>query len=130
MPLYLCKAIMSSRPWVIFIAVVAFVYAGLVIVFGILAPYFGANHHNPAVVAGGLIDLIVGIDASLGGLLLSQYGNRIASLRYSPQAAVLEKAMDALRTFWIYVAINLIILLAFVVFGIIWLVAISGSLPW
>ncbi len=38
--------------------------------------------------------------------------------------------MDALRTFWIYVAINLIILLAFVVFGIIWLVAISGSLPW
>lgn len=37
LPLYLCKAIMSSRPWVIFIAVVAFVYAGLVIVFGILA---------------------------------------------------------------------------------------------
>ena len=47
LPLYLCKAIMSSRPWVIFIAVVAFVYAGLVIVFGILALYFAPTTTIP-----------------------------------------------------------------------------------
>ena len=37
LPQGVCKAITNSRPWVIFIAVVAFVYAGLVIVLGILA---------------------------------------------------------------------------------------------
>ena len=126
LPQGVCKAITNSRPWVIFIAVVAFVYAGLVIVLGILALIFGANHHQPAIVAGGLIYLILGIDAALGGLLLAQYGNRIASLRYSPHGAVLEKAMDELRTFWIYVAINLIIILVFVVLAIIGIIANVG----
>jgi hypothetical protein len=130
LPASLCRSALSSRPWVIFIAIVFFVYAGFVIVGGIFALIQGANHHLPPIVAWGLFALIFGLDYVTGGLLLLSYAGHVASLRFSPHPILLEKSYDALRTFWIFVSINLIIALAFVIFAAVWIIAIGGSIPW
>jgi hypothetical protein len=128
--LSLCKTATNSCSWVVFIAIVAFVYAGLAILAGIFALIHGANHHLPEVVAWGLFELIFGVDVAAGGFLLSNYASRMRSLRYSYQDVVLEKALDTLHTFWIYVSINLIVILALFVFFVVWIIAVAGSFPW
>jgi hypothetical protein len=130
LPASLCKAAINSRFWVIFIAVVSFVYAGLGILAGILALIQGGNHHLPPVVAWGLFALISAVDVAAGGLLLTTYSSRVASLKYSSHEIVLEKALDTLRTFWIYVSINLIVYLAFLVFIVVWAIAVGVAFPW
>jgi uncharacterized membrane protein len=90
---------------------------------------FGANQHLPPLVAGGLFGLVYGIDALIGGSLLASYASRLNGLRYGNKDIVLEKAMDSLRTFWIFVSINLILLLGVIVFFAICLIAVAGSVP-
>ena len=130
LPVSLCKAASNSRVWVIFIAVVAFIYAGLAILAGIFTFIQGANHHLPPVVAWGLFELIFAVDVAAGGFLLSTYASRVANLKYSSHGIVLEKALDTLRTFWIYVSINLIVFLAFLVFIVVWAIAVGVAFPW
>ena len=126
----LCKAAVNSRSWVVFIAAVTFVDAAFSLFAGIYMLIVGASHHLPPVVAWGLFNLIGGLDFMAGGFLLTAYANRVASLQYSAHAVVLEKALDALRNFWIFVAINLIVMLTFVIFVVVWAISISGSIPW
>ena len=97
---------------------------------GIFALIVGARNHAPPVVAGGLFTLILGIDYAAGGFLLWSYASRVKSLCYGTHPLVLEKALDTLRAFWIFVSINLIILLAFVVVVAIWWIAVVGTFPW
>ena len=130
LPASLCKAASNSRVWVVFIAVVLFVCAGLAILDGIFRLIQGANHHLPPVVALGLFELIFAIDVAAGGFLLSSYASRVANLKYSSYGIVLEKALDTLRTFWIYVSINLIVFLAFLLFVGVWVIAVGGTFPW
>jgi len=130
LPQSICKSAADSQSWVQFIAIVAFVYAGLGIVFGILLLIKGANHHLPSVVACGLFELIFAVDAAAGGFLLTNYSSRLASLRHSTHVMVFEKGLDTLRTFWIYVSINLIVILAFILLGVVAAIADSSSLPW
>jgi hypothetical protein len=61
-----------------FIAIVAFVYAGLGVVFGILLLINGANHHLPPVVAWGLFELIFAVDVAAGGFILINYSGRLS----------------------------------------------------
>ena len=130
LPASLCKSATNSRPWVAFISMVCFIYAGLSVVAGILALIHGAKHHSTDVVAGALFVLIYAIDVAVGGFLLLNYANHLAGLDHSAHAVVLEKAIDASRSFWIYVSVHLIIGLAFLVIGLVWIVAASGSFPW
>lgn len=125
-----CKAATMSRFWVIFIAVVVFVYAGLAIIGGVFALIEGAGHHSPPVVAWGLFALVLSIDVAAGGCLLSSYASKVARLKSSNDEVELEGALDTLRTFWIYISINLIVYVAFVLFVLIWAIAVAGSFPW
>jgi hypothetical protein len=129
LPAGLCKSIATSRPWVVFVAVVAFIYAGLVVVGGIFQLIQGARVHAAPLVASGLFAMILGVDVAAGGFLLSTYASRIASLRFGGHAMVLERASDTLHTFWVYVSINLIVFLAFLVFVPVWLIAVGGTFP-
>jgi hypothetical protein len=114
LPESLCKAAGNSRSWVIFIAVVSFVFAVLAIIDGIFMLIQGANHHLSPVVFAGLIALIYALDVAVGGFLLSSYAGRVANLKYSSHSIVLEKALETLRMFWIYISINLIVSLALI----------------
>jgi hypothetical protein len=126
----LCKAASNSRFWVVFIAVIAFVYAALAILTGIFALVQGANQHLPPVVAGGLFALILAVDVAAGGFLLTTYASRVANLKHDNHEIGLEKALDTLRTFWVYISINLIVYLAFLVFVVVWAIAVGATFPW
>ena len=130
LPMSLCKSATNSRPWVIFLAVFSFIYGGLAVLSGILYLILGAKEHSPPVVAGGLFSLIFGVDAAAGGFLLLDYASRVGSSAPSYPCYRLRKALHRLRTFWIYVGINLIVLLAFSVFGIVWAIAVGAAVPW
>jgi hypothetical protein len=58
LPLDVCKAAMASRGWVIFLAITAFIYAGLSLFGGLLLVIQGANSHLAPVIAAGLFGLI------------------------------------------------------------------------
>lgn len=124
----LCKAAVASRPWTLFLAITAFVYAGLCILFGFLMLVHGADKGFPPLVAMGLFWIVSGVVTAAGGILLSNYANRLASLAYGPSCKVLESAMGRLKTFWMFVSIVLIVTLAFIGFFTIWILAVGFSL--
>lgn len=127
LPESVCKAGSGSRPWVLFIAVMGFVYAGLSIVGGLLWLMSGTSQHLAPLVAYGLTSVIVGAVAIIGAALLVRYANCLGGLRYARQFVVLERALDALKGFWVFAGITLIVLLAFMVVVIVWAVAIGAT---
>jgi hypothetical protein len=129
LPHSLCKAAVSSRPWAIFLAVTAFVYAGLQILLGFLMLASGAEKNVPAVVAMGLFWIINGFVVAVGGILLANYASRLGSLTYGKAPILLENALERLRAFWMYASIVLIVALAFILFFVIWIMAIATSMP-
>ncbi|MGA2067052.1 MAG: DUF4339 domain-containing protein [Thermoguttaceae bacterium] len=129
LPSSLCKAAISSRPWAIFLAVTAFVYAGLWVVLGFLMLASGAEKNVPTVVAMGLFWIINGFVVAVGGVLLANYASRLGSLTYGKAPILLENALERLRAFWMYVSIVLIVALAFILFFVIWIMAIATSTP-
>jgi hypothetical protein len=129
LPSDLCKAAVSARPWLIFVAVVAFACTGLAVALGIFLLIRGAAGHAAGIVAGGLFWLIYGLDLAAGGFLLMSCANRVGGLRFSRRPTVLEKTLEMIRTFWIYVSINLIVFLAFLATILIWLIACGFTLP-
>jgi hypothetical protein len=130
LPLGLCKAATSVRPWVTFIAVMAFVYTVLSTVGGVFLAIVGARARAAPVVATGLFSIIYGVMALVSGYLLLNYANRLSGLNHSRNPIVLEKALDALRGVWIYTSIILIVMLAFTIAVAVWVIAISGTFPW
>jgi hypothetical protein len=124
----LCKAAAASRPWALFLAITAFVYAILCTLCGFLLLANGANKGFPPLVAMGLFWVIGGVVNATGAILLLNYANRLGSLTYGASAKVLESAMNRLKVFWMFLGIVLIVTLAFLVFFTIWVFAIGVSL--
>lgn len=125
----LCKSSTSSRPWVLFITIVFFIFAGFDIVAGIFWIITGSRVHASPIVAAGFISLICSVDFAFGGFLLLNYASRMASLTYSRHALILERSLDSLRSFWIFISINLIIALAFLIFVVVWVIAVGCTWP-
>ena len=123
----LCKVASASRPWVGFLTITAFVYAGLCLLIGLFALVGGADRGIPPMVAMGLFWIIDSAVVAAGGILLANYSSRLSSLGYGKSSKVLENALDRLRVFWMYVSIVLIVILAFLVFFAIWVFAVGVS---
>ncbi len=119
----------SSKPWVVFIAIALCVYAALSALGGMWWLITGARIRSTFLVASGMFELVWALDAAVGAYLLNAYGSRLNSLQYSPKPAVLEKSLEALRAFWIYVAINLIVLLVFIGVVVVWAFAVGVTFP-
>jgi len=130
LPESVCRAGADSRPWVLFIAVMGFVYAGLSVVGGLLGLIKGASRRDPDVIAYGLITVIIGAVSIIGATLLARCASYLGGLRYARQVAVLERALEALRSFWIFASIILIIFLAFIVFAIVYAVSVGAVTDW
>ena len=124
----LCRSAAASRPWALFLAITAFIYAGLSIFGSFLMLVGGADKGIPGAVASGFFGVVVGVVTVIGGALLASYAGRLGSLSYRPSSRILQSAMDRLKTFWMFVSIVLIVILAFFAFVIIWLLAIGVSL--
>ena len=129
LPESLCKVAADSRPWVGFLAVMAYIYAGLSLLGGIFLMIQGGRAQDPVAVASGMSSLVNCGVFGAAGYLLSSFGAHCGSLRHARSGAVLERALEVLRSFWMFASIVLIVLLAFVLFVVIWAVAVGSTFP-
>ncbi len=121
------RAALGAHAWALFVAITIFVCAGLSAMFGIFLVVQGARQSLTPVVAAGLFWVILALVLTVGACLLTSYVNRIRGLQHGGSAILLEKALETLRVFWMYVGILLIVLLAFVLFVAVWVVSIGGT---
>jgi hypothetical protein len=101
----------STRPWVIFLAVLGFIGAGLMVVVGLAMLAMGRLIPNvPG--AFGLIYIALGAVYVFPSLHLLRYGSAIARLVRDPRTDLLAVALGHQRSFWKLVGIMTAVLLA------------------
>lgn len=57
------------------------------------------------------------------------YVSRLGALRYGKDTGHLEKALESLHGFWVFVSIILIVYTAFAVVAGVWIVSVGATLP-
>ena len=115
LPESLARSAVGARSWVIFVSIVLFLLAGLLVLSGMgLIVEGGRNSRNQSVSAG-IFSLLTAVVIAVGAFMLINYGSRLSGLRFSPAPILLERALDSLRNFWMYVGICLIVWLVFLV---------------
>ena len=82
----------KSRPWVLFLAISAFIYAGLSTIGGLILVIEGAQCRMFPVVAWGLFSILYGFVAAIGGFLLIAHAGHLGRLRFACTPKILELA--------------------------------------
>ncbi len=129
-PVSLCRVAVAARPWVLFLAITAFVMAALLLFGGMGMLIRGAHLHLSPVVASGLFSLIEAVVAAVAGMYLASYASYLYRLQHSHASIVLEKALEVLCHFWIYLAVVFIVCLTLLLLGIIVIISTGVSFPW
>lgn len=122
-------AFSGARPWVYFTAIVGMVYAGLTIVAAI-GLFAGASQNRltaPVAVTGGVIQLILSGIWITGSLMLLRHAAHIRELSYTLSPSALRSVAESHRTFWLFVGILLIIVLAFFLVGMVLILATAAA---
>ena len=119
----------ASRPWVTFIAVVGFLYGAVQLFAGICGIIIGSKRNSASTVAAGISSLVMTVLTVIGAILLLRFGACIQEVLYRKSESRLAAALDALRAFWNYAGIVLIVILALA--GVLALLAVSatGGIP-
>jgi len=111
LPETMCNAVLALRPWALLLAIVVCLSTGLLCSWG-LWQFFGVTTQGVSaawtLLAGAMALVESGILAALA-IQLSIHASRLAGLRHSRQPVVLEKALVALRNFWILATIALLL---------------------
>lgn len=135
------QALAATKPWVRLCSIIGFIGAGLMILFGgfmligggvMMAgggdqgmPFAGF----PIVMA--LFYIVLALFYLFPSIKLWKYGSHILALMSSNSAADLEAALDSQRSFWKFVGILVLVMIALYVIGIavmaIFFVAIGTS---
>lgn len=124
------EALRGTRPWVRLIAVLGFVGAGLLIVFGLFALLGGGASmfgdlgagEGAAIVGMGIAYLLLGLLYVMPCLHLVRYAGRITRLVQGGGAATLVDALEQQRRFWRLVGIYSLVML--ILYGLIFVGAI------
>ncbi len=128
LPESLCRAATSSYGWAQFIAVMTMIVATLELLGGLMLMILGLDRHLASAMVSGLSSIAQAAVIATGGFLLLAYTSRLNSLRRFPSRIVLEKALDALRAYWIYVSILLIVTIAVITILAFWALSVGGLL--
>jgi hypothetical protein len=123
------RVLAESRPWVIFIAVIGFIYAALLLLGGILQIIFGSRTAVFLITATGLLNMVLAVVVSFGAWLLVSYVGGISHVERSRRDTALCSALSTLKTFWVYVGIVLIVVLTMLVLLAIVILSMAGSIP-
>jgi len=122
-----CRSLSGSRPWVLFIAILVFIYAALSLIGGGVMLIQGARLQSTTTVASGVFAILFSILEAIGAFFLLLQSNRIGLLKHTRSDEHLVAVLEAARIFWVYVGILLIVLLAFATVVGVWILAIGGT---
>ena len=111
-------AMSQTRPWVIFMSILAFIYAGMVSVGSIGIVVFSFVEQEPPMLILAVFYLLFAVCSGAGGYYLFVYGLRIGALRQSDRVADLEAALVAQKSFWklagVVAALMLVLMVLFI----------------
>jgi hypothetical protein len=110
----------QTRPWVLFMAVLAFVGCGLIMVMGVImvAVGFVSSGSDPIPKFVGLIYLPFALLYIYPGIKLWKYGSAIGRLVTSRTPAELEAALAEQKSFWKYTGVVAAVVLVLYAVGI------------
>lgn len=112
-------ALRKTRPWVMFIAITIFVFAGIAGLAGLAGLATSGADAIGTLIAAGLY--------ALPAAALLRYANAINKLLHGGGVAELEKSMDAQASFWQIAGIFMLIAMILVVIAVIAAVLIGAS---
>lgn len=113
------SALFATRPWMLFIAILGFIYAGLLVI-GSLANITSGS------AAAGIFLLLIGLFIGYIFFLLFRSAQNINRFKNGSNAAF-EAAIKDYKTYWMIWGILIIIFIALMVFSIISTLFIGGA---
>jgi len=123
------RALTDARPWVVFISVMGFIYAAMWLVGGMFQVIAGSRSGVSFVVAAGLFNLIFAVIVGIGSWLLINHSGWISRLERTHREETLRSCLIALKSFWVFVGIILIVFLAIAVIAAVFVFSVIGSFP-
>ena len=122
----------ATRPWVKFLAIVGFVFIGLMILVGwIMTCSFSAAPKEPGMAdlgtVFGVVYIVMAVIYLMPCLFMYRYAKAIAAIPSAGQSA-LEEALKNQKSFWKFMGILMAILLCVYVIGIVAAVAIPSMI--
>jgi hypothetical protein len=115
-----CRAIAGTRPWMLFIAIFCYLTAVAYVALGLLA----SSLVNGII---GLGEIIVGALWAIGATLLVICFNRFGDVLHKKRQVELERGLHALRRFWVFLGIVLIVALSLAAIFLLLLLAMGPS---
>ena len=127
-----------TRPWVVFVAILGLVFAGLLALSGIIMAIvgvaesggYGGEEQMIAMFAMGFGYILIAAVYVLLAILLMSYGKRIGLLVQTNETGYAEQALDAQRRFWKTFGIITIIFIGITLLGsmiVVFAAAASGG---
>jgi hypothetical protein len=120
----------GTRPWVIFVAIVGFLFSGLIVLAGLgmmVVGVLGKASQTLVMVGMGCTYVVLGGIYVLPSVGLVRYGTTIGSLVQDPRMELLGAALDQQRWFWKVVGILTAIMVALYPIGVIVAVAVAAA---
>lgn len=119
----------GTRPWVLFVAIYTSVGCVLQVVLGVVLLVWAgeAGLQRGLLLGQGIGMLITAVLMAVGAWFLFTHCARVGELRYSRSSRSLEAALAAMRAFWVYVGILLIVYLAIAALIGLMLITVVGS---
>ena len=104
------QALRDTKPWVTFLAIIGFIFSGLMVIGGLVfMVVFSVSHFaggpGPGFAAVGLIYVALGALYLVPACYLFGYGRAIKQFLSSGQAAAAEIALEKQKSFWKFVGI-------------------------
>ncbi len=126
---FLLRTLAASRPWVIFISVIGFIYAALMFGSGLVLVIVASRVGAPPGTVAGITNMVMGIVVFTGSWMLMNHAGWINMVERTRQEETLRSCLEALKNFWVYAGIVLIVLLTLVSLAVIVAVASPSALP-
>ncbi len=126
---HLARSAADAQAWVMLIAVFGYVYAGLMILGGMLLLLgIADNQLNAGFLGTVLMWLLYAGVTITGSVLLSLYHNAMSRFIQTRSEKQLDLAMRRLRSFWVFAGIVLIVITANIIIGAIFVFSAAASL--
>lgn len=126
------ESLRQTRPWVLFLGVLGIIAAVLLVLVAIgmmafgLIPNAGAAGMPPGMGVGlGIVYLIMAILYIAPSIYLIRYAGHIKTLLASPSTVALEQALQAQKSFWRFVGICMLLVVA--LYGLLIVVGIAAG---
>ena len=122
----------QTRPWVLFLSILAFLGSGFMLIAGVAFAGIGlASGSGGLQGAVGLMYLPIGLIYVYPAIKMWAYGSAISRLGISRATVDLESALAQQKSLWKFLGIAVIVMIALyiVMFGVIAVMAVRGKFP-